>query len=106
MIPSITLNNGTLIPQLGFGTLNAQPDRQDTPANARKTREIVGLALRVGYRHFDTAQQYGTERGVGEAIAVSGLPRDQVYVTTKLGNANHRPDDVRRSFDETLEKLG
>jgi 2,5-diketo-D-gluconate reductase A len=106
MIPNITLNNGTTIPQLGFGTLNVQPDRQDTRANAEKTAEIVGLALQVGYRHIDTAQHYGAERGVGEAIAASGLPRDDVYVTTKLGNANHRPDDVRRSFDESLEKLG
>ena len=106
MIPSITLNNGTTIPQLGFGTLNVQPDRQDTRANAEKTAGIVGLALQVGYRHIDTAQQYGTERGVGQAIAASGIPREEVYVTTKLGNANHRPDDVRRSFDATLDKLG
>ncbi|MBV9357237.1 MAG: aldo/keto reductase [Chloroflexi bacterium] len=106
MIPSITLNNGTTIPQLGFGTLNVQPDRQDTRANAEKTAGIVGLALQVGYRHIDTAQQYGTERGVGQAIAASGIPREEVYLTTKLGNANHRPDDVRRSFDATLDKLG
>ena len=106
MIPSITLNNGRTIPQLGFGTLNIQPDRQDTTANAETTAGIVSLALQIGYRHIDTAQQYGSERGVGQAIAASGLPRDGVFVTTKLANANHRPDDVRRSFDETLEKLG
>jgi 2,5-diketo-D-gluconate reductase A len=106
MIPRITLNNGTTFPQLGFGTLNVQPDRQDTTANAERTAEIVGLALQVGYRHIDTAQQYGTERGVGLAIAASGIPRRDVYVTTKLGNANHRPDNARRSFDATLDKLG
>jgi 2,5-diketo-D-gluconate reductase A len=105
-IPNIPLHDGTSIPQLGFGTLSGQPDRQDTTANAQITADIVGLALQVGYRHIDTAQQYGTERGVGQAIAASGLPREAVYVTTKLGNANHRPEDVRRSFDATLEKLG
>jgi 2,5-diketo-D-gluconate reductase A len=66
----------------------------------------VGLALEVGYRHIDTAQMYGNERGVGEAIAASGVPREELWITSKLGNGNHRPDDVRRTFDETLEKLG
>jgi 2,5-diketo-D-gluconate reductase A len=106
MIPNIALNNGKTIPQLGFGTLSIQPDRQDTAANAAIAARIVGDALDIGYRHLDAAQQYGTERGVGQAIAASGLRRDEVFVTTKLGNANHRPDDVRRSFDQTLEKLG
>jgi len=106
MIPDIALNNGKTIPQLGFGTLSVQPDRQDTAANAAIAARIIGDALQIGYRHLDTAQQYGTERGVGEAIAASGLRRDAVFVTTKLANANHRPDDVRRSFDETLEELG
>jgi diketogulonate reductase-like aldo/keto reductase len=101
-IPEITLNDGTAIPQLGFGTLAVQPDREATPSNIEKTGEIVGLALQAGYRHIDTAQAYGTERGVGKAIAASGIPRDQLYVTSKLSNANHQPDDVRRSFDETL----
>jgi 2,5-diketo-D-gluconate reductase A len=106
MVPTVALNNGTRIPQLGFGTLSVQPDRQDTAVNAKRTAEIVGLALQVGYRHLDTAQQYGNERGVGQAIASSGIARDELYVTSKLGNANHRPDDVRRSFDQTLDKLG
>jgi 2,5-diketo-D-gluconate reductase A len=106
MIPTIALNNGKTIPQLGFGTLSIQPDRQDTATNAEVTATIVGDALQIGYRHIDTAQQYGTERGVGQAIAASGLRRDEVFVTTKLANANHRPDDVRRSFDQTLERLG
>jgi 2,5-diketo-D-gluconate reductase A len=100
------LNDGTTIPQVGFGTLNVQPDRTATPANVERTAEIVGLALELGYRHIDTAQSYGSEQGVGRAIAASGIPRAELYVTSKLSNANHRGDDVRRSFDDTLEKLG
>jgi len=105
-IPRITLNDGTTIPQLGFGTLNVQRDRKLTPANIEGTAAIVGQALELGYRHIDTAQSYGTERGVGKAIAASGIPRNELYVTSKLSNGNHRADDVRRSFDQTLENLG
>jgi 2,5-diketo-D-gluconate reductase A len=105
-IPRITLNDGTTIPQLGFGTLNVQPDRRSTPENVERTAGIVGLALELGYRHIDTAQSYGTEAGVGKAIAASGIPRAELYVTSKLSNGNHRPDDVRRSLDETLARLG
>ena len=105
-VPRITLNDGTAIPQLGFGTLNIQADRRSTPENIARTAEVVGLALELGYRHIDTAQSYGNEEGIGRAIAVSRIPRDELYVTTKLSNANHRPDDVRRSFDESLVKLG
>lgn len=105
-IPSITLNNGTTIPQFGFGTLNMQPDTQDTPENARVTADIVGQALELGYRHIDSAQSYGTERGVGEAVRASGIPRDEIYVTSKLSNRNHRPEDVKRSFNETMDRLG
>ena len=105
-IPRITLNDRTTIPQLGFGTLNVQPDRKSTPANIDTTAAIVGLALEVGYRHLDTTQSYGSEQGIGKAIAASGIPRDELYVTSKLSNGNHRPDDVRRSFDETLKRLG
>lgn len=104
--PRITLNDGTTIPQIGFGTLNVPPDRQPTRENTAKTAQVVGLALELGYRHIDTAQSYGNERGVGEAIAACGIPRSELYITSKLGNGNHRPDDVRRSFDESLEKLG
>jgi 2,5-diketo-D-gluconate reductase A len=104
--PRISLNDGTTIPQIGFGTLNVPPDRQPTRENTAKTAQVVSLALELGYRHIDTAQGYGNERGVGEAIAASSIPRDELYVTSKLGNGNHRPDDVRRSFDETMEKLG
>ena len=104
--PRIALHDGTTIPQIGFGTLHVPPDRAPTRENTEKTAQVVGLALKLGYRHIDTAQSYGNERGVGEAIAASGIRRDDLYITSKLGNGNHRPDDVRRSFDETLEKLG
>lgn len=97
MIPTIELSDSTTIPQLGFGTYLVPPDR---------TADVVGQALEVGYRHIDTAQMYRNEKGVGAAIAASGIPRDELYVTTKLNNGNHRPDDVRRSFDESLERLG
>lgn len=96
MIPSTTLNDGTTIPQLGFGTYLVPPE---------ETAATVGAALEVGYRHIDTAQGYHNEAEVGEAIADSGLARDEVYVTSKLTNSEHKPDDVYRSFDETLEKL-
>lgn len=105
MIPTITLNNGTQIPQLGFGTLKIPPDRAPTPENARKTADVVRLALQIGYRHIDTAQMYGNEMGVGLALAESGIARDEIYITTKLGNAKHRPDDVRHSFDQSMERL-
>ena len=96
-VPTITLHDQTTIPQLGFGVFQVPP---------ADTARAVTEAFEVGYRHVDTAQMYGNEAGVGEALAASGLPRDEVYVTSKLNNAFHRPDDARRSFDETLEKLG
>ncbi len=96
-VSSITLNDHTSIPQLGFGVFQVPPP--DTAAT-------VTTALEVGYRHIDTAQMYRNEAGVGEAIAASDIPRDELYITTKLNNSNHRPDDVRRSFDESREKLG
>jgi 2,5-diketo-D-gluconate reductase A len=105
-IPTITLSDGSTIPQLGFGTLRVQPDRAQSAANAEITAQVVGLALEAGYRHIDTAQNYGNEQGVGKAIANCGIPREELYVTSKLGDRNHRPDDVRRSFDRTLENLG
>ena len=105
-VPVVPLRDGTGIPQIGFGTLRVQPSRDASQANIDVTAEVVGLALQAGYRHIDTAQSYGTERGVGQAIAASGIPRDQLYVTSKLANSNHAPDDVRRSFDETMAGLG
>lgn len=96
-VPSVTLNNQTAIPQLGFGVY------QVPPAQAADT---VATALQVGYRHIDTAQMYGNEQEVGVAIADSGIARDELYITSKLNNGFHRPDDARRSFDDTLAKLG
>ncbi|MDT0200316.1 aldo/keto reductase [Nocardioides sp. AE5] len=96
-VPALPLNDGRTIPQLGLGVFQVPPEQ---------TAEVVGTALEVGYRHIDTAQMYGNEKGVGDAIASSGIARDELFVTTKLNNSNHRPDDVRRSFDESLEELG
>lgn len=96
-VPALTLNDGTTIPQLGFGVFQIRPS--DTEA-------AVSQALEVGYRHLDTAQMYGNEKGVGAAVAASGLARDDLYLTSKLNNGFHRPDDARRAFDATLEALG
>jgi 2,5-diketo-D-gluconate reductase A len=95
-VPELTLNNGRTIPQLGFGVFQIDP---------AETAEAVGRALKIGYRHIDTAQMYRNEKGVGEAVRTSGIPREQVFVTSKLSNAAHRPDDARRAFDETLAAL-
>ncbi len=96
-IPTITLNDDNVIPQLGFGTYLVPPE---------DTARVVAEALSVGYRHVDTAQMYENERGVGEAIRAAGLPRDAIYVTSKLHNGRHRPDDARRAFEGTLSDLG
>lgn len=105
-IPKITLNDGATIPQLGFGTLALQPDRDVTHENTNIAAQTVSEALAAGYRHIDTAQAYGTEPGVGKAIAESGIAREDIYITSKLANANHGPDDVKRSFDQTMTYLG
>ena len=83
-----------------------QPSRDASQANIDMTAEVVRQALKAGYRHIDTAQAYGTEPGVGKAITESRIARDQVYITSKLANANHHPDDVNRSFEQTLSYLG
>jgi 2,5-diketo-D-gluconate reductase A len=93
-VPDLTLNSGTTIPQLGFGTYQIEP---------ADTVEAVSTALEVGYRHIDTAEMYQNEAEVGEAVQAFG--RDQVFLTSKLNNGFHRPDDARRAFDETLTKL-
>ncbi|WP_330464141.1 aldo/keto reductase [Micromonospora zamorensis] len=95
-IPDISLNDGTTIPQLGFGVFQIEP--KDTVA-------AVNTALETGYRHIDTAEMYGNEAEVGEAIRMSGLDRGSVYVTSKLNNGFHRPDDARKAFDSTLAAL-
>ncbi|WP_299571203.1 aldo/keto reductase [uncultured Williamsia sp.] len=96
-VPNLTLNDGRSIPQLGFGVFQIEPE--DT---AKATR----LALETGYRHIDTAEMYNNEREVGQGIRDSGIARDDIWVTTKLNNGFHRPDDARKAFDESLEKLG
>jgi len=96
-VPQITLNDGAQIPQLGFGVFQIPPD---------ETEEAVTRALEVGYRHVDTAEMYQNEAGVGRALAASGLERDEVFITSKLNNGFHRPDDARRAFDGTLSALG
>ena len=96
-VPNLTLHDGTSIPQLGFGVFQVPPP---------ETAATVAKALDAGYRHIDTAQMYGNEAGVGEAIRTSGLARDDLYVTTKLNNSFHRPDAARREIDASLEKLG
>jgi 2,5-diketo-D-gluconate reductase A len=96
-VPSIILNDGNTIPQLGFGVFQIPPEQ---------TARAVGSALEAGYRHIDTAEMYGNERGVGDAIRASGLDRREVYVTSKLNNGYHRPADARRAFEQTLSVLG
>jgi 2,5-diketo-D-gluconate reductase A len=95
-VPTITLNDQTTIPQLGFGVFQVPPE---------ETAETVTTAFEVGYRHIDTAEMYQNEQGVGEAIKASGIARDELYVTSKLNNGFHRPDDARRAFDATLTAL-
>jgi 2,5-diketo-D-gluconate reductase A len=96
-VPTVRLNDGREIPQLGFGVFQIPPD---------DTKAAVNAALAIGYRHIDTAEMYRNERGVGEAIRASGLSRDEIWVTSKLSNACHHPDDARKAFEHTLAELG
>ncbi|WP_138759981.1 aldo/keto reductase [Modestobacter altitudinis] len=96
-VPTITLNNGIEIPQLGFGVYQVPPE---------DTADAVQAALEVGYRHIDTAEMYGNEKGVGEGIRASGVPREEVFVTSKLNNGFHAHDAALKAFDGTLEALG
>ena len=96
-IPNLTLNDGNTIPQLGFGVFQVPPE---------DTARITEQALAAGYRHIDTAEMYGNERGVGEAIRASGIPRDELFVTSKLNNGFHEPDTARKVWDGTLADLG
>ena len=96
-VPTVLLNNGVEIPQLGFGVFKVPPEQ---------TEDVTRTALEVGYRHVDTAQMYGNEAGVGRAVRAAGLARDEVFVTSKLDNPNHARDDALRSFDGTLAELG
>jgi 2,5-diketo-D-gluconate reductase A len=95
-VPTIELLDGARIPQLGFGVFQIPPE---------ETADAVKTALQIGYRHIDTAEMYQNERGVGQGIRDAGLDRAEVYITSKLNNGFHRPDDARRAFDDTLKAL-
>ena len=96
-VPVLELNDGHTIPQLGFGVFKIPP---------AETERAVAVALEVGYRHIDTAEMYRNEEGVGQAVRRSGLDRGEVFVTSKLNNGFHRPDDARVAFEGTLKTLG
>jgi 2,5-diketo-D-gluconate reductase A len=96
-IPTVTLQDGVEIPQLGFGVFQVPPG---------DTQEVVEEALASGYRHVDTAGAYRNEAGVGAAIAAAGLGRDEVFVTTKLWNSEQGYDSTLAAFDKSLERLG
>ena len=95
---SYTLNNGVSIPVLGFGTWKAE--------NGEVAYQAVLEALKAGYRHIDTAAIYQNEESVGRAIRDSGIPRQEIFVTTKLWNTNHSYEEARQAFEESMEKLG
>lgn len=94
MSPEIQLNNGSSIPQIGFGT-----------SKSARPAASVEAAVRAGYRHIDTAQMYGNEAEVGEGVRASGVDRGELFITTKLNNGHHAPEDVRRTFQESLQRL-
>jgi 2,5-diketo-D-gluconate reductase A len=96
-IPGISLNDGREIPQLGFGVFQIEPSG---------TAAAVRTALEVGYRHIDTAEMYGNEREVADGIRDAGVARDDVWITSKLNNGEHAPEDARRAFAGTLSALG
>jgi len=95
-VPTIALNNGVEIPQLGFGVFQIEPE---------KTKDATLAALEVGYRHIDTAEMYGNEKEVGEAVRASGIDRGEIFVTSKLNNGFHDPDDAARAFEQSLQAL-
>ncbi|MFF4149082.1 aldo/keto reductase [Streptomyces sp. NPDC001651] len=96
-VPPIILNNGVEMPQLGFGVWQVPDDEAE---------QAVAAALEAGYRSIDTAAIYGNETGTGKAVAASGVPREDVFVTTKVWNSDHDYDSTLRAFDTSLEKLG
>ncbi len=97
MVPTVTLHDGVEIPQLGFGVFQVPPE---------DTQRAVGEALAAGYRHVDTAAAYRNERGVGAAVAASGIPREEVFVTTKLWNSRQGYDSALETFGKSLGRLG
>lgn len=97
-VPMITLNNGVKMPQLGLGVWEAKAGEE--------VENAVASALKAGYRHIDTAKIYGNEASVGKAIRESGIPRDEIFVTTKLWNSDHGYDAARKAYDASLTELG
>jgi 2,5-diketo-D-gluconate reductase A len=95
-VPTINLNNGVEIPQLGFGVFQIPPE---------ETRAATLEALKVGYRHIDTAEMYGNEREVAEGIRESGIDRSEIFVTSKLNNGFHARDLALDAFDRSLEVM-
>jgi 2,5-diketo-D-gluconate reductase A len=96
-VPNVTLHDGIEIPQLGFGVFQVPPE---------DTQEVVEQALEAGYRHIDTAAAYRNEKGVGKAVASSGIPRQDVFVTTKLWNSSQGFDSALETFEKSLGRLG
>jgi 2,5-diketo-D-gluconate reductase A len=97
MVTTLKLNTGMEIPQIGFGVFQVPPD---------ETAQAVATALQAGYRLIDTAQGYQNEEGVGRALAETEVPRDEIFVTTKLTNSEHGRDKALRAFDASMQKLG
>jgi len=95
-VPNISLNDNNTIPQLGFGTYQIEPEN---------TYDAVKVALEAGYRHIDTAEMYGNEKEVGQAIRDSGIERSEIFVTTKLNNGFHKPEDATQAIDDSLAAL-
>ena len=96
-VPSVALSDGARIPQLGLGVYKVADD---------EARTVVATALELGYRHVDTASFYGNEVGVGQALRASDVPRDEVFVTTKVWNTEQGFDETLRAFDASLDRLG
>src|SRR6202023_4212482 len=95
--PLVTFNDGNSIPAVGFGVFKIPPT---------DTEQAVSTALQAGYRHIDTAAMYGNERETGRAVAASGVPRDELYLVTKLWNSEQGYDSTLAAFDTSMERLG
>lgn len=96
-VPTVTLNNGVEIPQLGFGVWQVPPEQ---------VKDVVLTAFETGYRSIDTAAAYRNEKGVGQAVAASGLSREEVFITTKLANPEQGYDSTMAAFEESINQLG
>jgi 2,5-diketo-D-gluconate reductase A len=95
--PLIALNDGNAIPSVGLGVFQTPP---------KETEQAVSAALEVGYRHIDTAAAYGNEREVGRAVKKSGIPRDEIFIVTKLWNADQGYDSTMKAFEKSAKRLG